>query len=90
MTSKGGGDSSQVLSTMKVSTIDLAFTLIFNLLRGGMPLCGKVATENKNKFAFNLFFLLGPFALSNVGFCKGGFLKTTRFGAKLTNCKIDN
>jgi hypothetical protein len=88
--SKRGGGSSQVLSTMKVSTIDLAFVSICDLLKGGTPFCDKVATKNKKKFASNLFFLLGPFPLSNVPFCKGGFLKTTKFAAKPTNCKIDN
>jgi hypothetical protein len=55
-----------------------------------MPLCGKVVTENKDIFASKLFFMLGLFPLSNVPFCKGGFLKSTRFVAKPTNCKINN
>jgi hypothetical protein len=43
---------------MKVSAIDLTFASMFDLLRCGTPLCGKVAAENKNKFAYDLFCLL--------------------------------
>ncbi len=75
---------------MKGSTIDLTFVSIYDLLKGGTPFCGKVAVENKEKFASDLFFMLGPFPLSNVPFCRGGFLKTTRFVAKLANHKIEN
>jgi hypothetical protein len=75
---------------MKVSAIGLAFALIYDLLISGMPLCDKVATKYKDIFAFNLFFLLGPFPLSNVPFCRGGFLKTIGFVAKPTNCRINN
>jgi hypothetical protein len=57
--SKGGGGSSQVLSRIKVLAIDLAFASICDLLRGGMPFCGKVATKNKDMLAFDLSFLLG-------------------------------
>jgi hypothetical protein len=90
LTYKGGGGSPQVLSIVKVSTINLAFVSICDLLIGSTPFCGKVATKNKDKFAFDLFFLLGPFPLSNVPFFKSGFLKTIGFVAKPTNCKIDN
>jgi hypothetical protein len=72
---------------MKGSIIDLTF---YDLLKGGTPFCGKVAVENKDKIASDLFFLLGPFPISNVPFCRGGFLKTIRFVAKLANRKIDN
>jgi hypothetical protein len=89
LTSKGGGGSSQVLSIVKVLAIDLAFASICDMLKGGTPFCSKVAIENKDKFAYDLFFLLGPFPLSNVPFCTCGFLKTTRFVAKHGNCKID-
>jgi len=61
LTSKGGGGISQVFSTMKVLAIDLAFTTICDLLIGGMPFCDKVATNNKDIFTFDLFFMLGPF-----------------------------
>jgi hypothetical protein len=74
---------------MKVSTIDLPLASISDLLRGGMHLCDKVATKNKYMIAYDLFILLGPFALSNVGFCRGGFLKTIGFVAKPTNYRID-
>jgi len=58
LTSKGGRSSLQELSTMKVSTIDLAFASMLNLLRCGTPLCGKVGTKNKDKFSYDFFFLL--------------------------------
>jgi hypothetical protein len=59
---------------MKVSTIDLTkFASTYDLLRWGTPLCGKVTTENKDIFAFDLFFLFGLFALSNVAFYNGHF-----------------
>jgi hypothetical protein len=88
LTSEGGGDSSQELSTMKVSTIDFVkFASTYDLLRWGTPLCGKVVIENKDIFAFDLFFMFGPFALSNVIFYSGGFLNTIRFVAKPTNAK---
>jgi len=58
LTSKGRGGSPQELSIMKVSAIDLTFASMFDLLRCGTPLCGKVAAENKDKFAYDLFFLL--------------------------------
>jgi hypothetical protein len=91
LTSKGRKDSSQKLSTMKVSAINLAkFASTYDLLRWGTPLCGKVVTENKDIFAFDLFFLFGPFALSNVAFYSGGFLNIIRFVAKPTKCKNDN
>jgi hypothetical protein len=76
---------------MKVSTIDLTkFASTYDLLRWGTPLCGKVTTENKDIFAFDLFFLFGLFALSNVAFYNGHFLNTIRFVAKPTKCKNDN
>jgi hypothetical protein len=55
-----------------------------------MPFCNKVATKNKDKLSFDLFFLVGIFPLSNVPFYRSGFLKTIRFVAKPTNHKIDN
>jgi hypothetical protein len=63
---------------------------ICDMLIGGIPFCDKVATENKDKFSFDLFFLLGFFPLSNVPFCINGFLKTIGFVAKPTNHRIDN
>jgi hypothetical protein len=51
---------------VKISTIDLAFVSMSNLLRCGTPLSGKVGTNNKDKFAYDLFFLLGPFAFTMV------------------------
>ncbi len=74
----------------EVSTIDLTFASMSNLLRCGTPLCGKVATKNKDNFAYDFFFLLGLFALSNVTFCSGGFLSGIGFAAKPTKCKNDN
>jgi hypothetical protein len=90
LTSKGGRGSPQKLSTVKISTINLAFASMSNLLRCGTPLCGKVGTNNKDKFAYDLFFLLGPFALSNVAFYSGGFVNNIRFVTKPTKCKNDN
>ncbi len=75
---------------MKVSTIDFAFASMSNLLRCHTPLCRKVGTKNKNKFAYDLFFLLGPLALFNVAFYNGGFLNNIRFVTKPTKCKNDN
>jgi hypothetical protein len=69
---------------VKVSTIDLTFASMPDLLRCGTPLCGKIATKNKDKFSFDLFFLLGPFALSNVVFCSDGFLNGIGFITKPT------
>jgi len=60
------------------------------MLIGGITFCNKVVTKNKDKFSFDLFFLLGFFPLSNVRFCRSGFLKTIGFVAKPTNHKIDN
>jgi hypothetical protein len=90
LTSKGGRGSLQELSTVKVSTIDLAFASMLNLLRCGTPLCGKVGTKNKDKFAYDLFFLLRPFTLANVVFYNGGFLNIIRFVTKPTKCENDN
>jgi hypothetical protein len=75
---------------MKVLAIDLAFALIFDLLKGCTPFYSKDAAKNKDKFAFKLFFLLGPFPLSNVPFCRNSFLKTKGFAAKPTNHRINN
>ncbi len=76
---------------MKILAIDLAkFASMYDLLRWGTPLCDKVATKTKDKFAFDLFFLFGPFALSNVAFYNGGFFNTIGFVAKPTKCKNDN
>lgn len=84
LTSKGKGGSPQELSIVKVSTIDLTFTSMFDLLRCGTLLSGKVAIENKDKFASDCFFLLGPFALSNVAFYSGGFSNGIVFVTKHT------
>jgi hypothetical protein len=89
LTSNKGRGSQQKLSTVKVSTIDLAFFSVPNLLRCGTPLCGKVGTKNKDKFAGDLF-LLGSFALFNVVFYNGGFLNNIGFVTKPTKCKNDN
>ncbi len=90
LTSKGGRSSLQELSTMKVSTIDLAFVSMLNLLRCGTPLCGKVGTKNKDKFSYDFFFLLQPFALANVTFYNGGFFNIIGFVTKPTKCENDN
>jgi len=58
LTSKGGRGSHKKLSTVKVSTIDLAFASMPNFLRCRTPLCGKVGTKNKDKFSYDFFFLL--------------------------------
>jgi hypothetical protein len=52
--------------------------------RCGTPLHGKVTTKNKDRFAFVLFFLMGPFELSNVTFCSNGFLNNIGYVAKPT------
>jgi len=90
LSSKGRRGSQQKLSIVKVSTIGLAFTSMPNLLRFGTPLCGKVGTKNEDKFAYDLFFLLGPFALSNVAFYNGGFLNSIGLVTKPTKCENDN
>jgi len=59
------------------------------MLKCGTPLYGKSQQKNKDRFAFVLFFLMGPFALFNVTFYSGGFLNNIRFVAKLTKCKND-
>jgi hypothetical protein len=86
LTSKGRGGSPQEV----LPIIDLTFASMSNLLRCGTPLCGKVATKNKDKFAYDLFLLLGLFALSNVAFCNGGFLNGIGFVAKPIKCKNDS
>jgi hypothetical protein len=50
---------------VKVLPVHLAFPSICDLLKDGMPFCGKVATKNKDMFAFYFLFLLG---------CKQDFL----------------
>jgi hypothetical protein len=90
LTSKGGRGNHQKLSIVKVSPIDLAFASMPNLLRCGTPLFGKVGTKNKEKIVYDLFFLLGHFALSNVAFYNGGFLNSIGFVTKPTKCENDN
>ncbi len=76
---------------MKILAIDFTkFASMYDLLKWDTPLCGKTTTKNKDRFAFDLFFLFGPFALSNVTFYNDGFLKTIGFVAKPTKCKNDN
>jgi nucleoside-diphosphate-sugar epimerase len=51
-----------------IEALAKGFSSQYDVLKCGTPLYGKVTTKNKDRFAFVLFFPMGPFALSNVPF----------------------